>query len=197
MKRILGTVVILLGSSAVLMRQSYTVKTFAGVTPNQPTSISNQLFLNAPDAVATDKSGNTYVTDTTGHRVWKIDPNGVPSVVIGNGGLRCAVYDPVNNPAPSSACTASGGGGPLTMGKAANTQPIGTPDGLAVDSSGNLFIADRSRHRIYEVDTSGVVPLIAGSTNNGRAGTTGDGRAAVKAELNGPRQISFDSAGNL
>jgi sugar lactone lactonase YvrE len=154
--------------------------------------------LNAPDAVVTDKSGNIFVTDTTGHRVWKINPGGTPSVVIGNGGLPCAVYDAVNNPAPATLCTSSGGGGgAMTMGKPANAQPIGTPDGLALDASGNLFIADRSRHRVYEVDTTGVVTLIAGSTSNGRAGTTGDGRAAVKAELDGPRQLSFDSAGNL
>jgi sugar lactone lactonase YvrE len=197
-RRIFGTVICVFAASTLLTAQTYTVKTFAGVAPPKLPSLANNLFLNAPDAVASDSKGNTFITDTTGHRVWKIDANGNPSVVIGNGGLPCAVYDPVNNPAPSSPCTSSGGGGgPMTMGKPANTQPIGIPDGLAVDSSGNLFIADRSRHRIFEVDTTGVVTLIAGSTNNGRSGTTGDGRAAVKAELDGPREISFDSAGNL
>jgi sugar lactone lactonase YvrE len=188
----------MLSPSAFLMGQTYTVKTFAGVNPAQGAGLQNQLFLNAPEAVVMDKAGNTYLTDTTGHRVIKLDPMGNASIVIGNGGLPCAVYDPVNNPVPSSPCTSSGGGGgPMIMGKAANTQPIGNPDGLAIDQNGNLFIADRSRHRIYMVDTSGVVTLLAGSTNNGRAGTTGDGRTAIKAELDGPRQITFDSAGNL
>jgi sugar lactone lactonase YvrE len=188
----------MLSPSAFLMGQTYTVKTFAGVNPSQGAGTQNQLFLNAPEAVAMDKAGNTYLTDTTGHRVIKLDPMGNATIVIGNGGLPCAVYDPVNNPVPSSPCTSSGGGGgPMTMGKAANTQPIGIPDGLAIDQNGNLFIADRSRHRIYMVDTSGVVTLIAGSTNNGRAGTTGDGRTAIRAELDGPRQITFDAAGNL
>jgi hypothetical protein len=59
--------------------------------------------------------------------------------------------------------------GAPTAGKAANTQSIGEPSGLALDANGNLYISDRYNCAIYKVDTSGIVTLVAGYNTNGGA----------------------------
>jgi len=66
---------------------------------------------------------------------------------------------------------------------------------VAVDSSGNVYIADSNNARIREVTAStGVISTIAG---NGTVGYSGDGGAATSAELNGPSGVALDSAGNV
>src|SRR5690349_5984410 len=102
-----------LGVSAMLMGQGnnvsdYSIKDVAGVLPPASATTPNRLFLQIPDAVLADAQGNVYITDTGGHHVWKIDPANKVTVVIGTG----------VNAGPS-------------FGKAANTQAIGQPSGLA------------------------------------------------------------------
>ena len=89
----------------------------------------------------------------------------------------------------------AGDGGPAT-------QALLSPDttglqaaGTAVDSSGNLYIADIGNNVVRKVDaTSGIITTIAG---NGAAGYSGDGGPATSAQLNSPDSLAFDSAGNL
>lgn len=71
---------------------------------------------------------------------------------------------------------------------------LDTPEGLAADSSGNLYIADRYNHRIRRVDANGVITTIAGT---GRRGRTGDGSPAAEACLDGPTSLAADGRGNL
>ena len=68
------------------------------------------------------------------------------------------------------------------------------PTGVAVDGAGNLYIADRSNHRIRKVGTTGTITTIAGT---GESGFSGDGGDAVQAQLNFPYGVAVDSAGNL
>jgi len=65
---------------------------------------------------------------------------------------------------------------------------------VAVDSSGNLYIADTSNNVIRKVSTVGTITTVAG---NGTAGYTGDGGVATSAELNAPYGVAVDSAGTL
>ena len=82
----------------------------------------------------------------------------------------------------------SGDGGPAT-----NAQ-LFDPYGVAVDASGNVYIADQLNHRIRKVTAAGIITTVAGS---GTAGFTGDGGPAVQAQLHYPLNVAVDATGNL
>src|SRR5438045_164195 len=104
--------------------------------------------LNAPlgvtGAVALDTLGNLYIADTDNSLVLKLDQQGILTVVAGNGVPRF-----------------SGDGGPATSAS------LNFPSGLAVDRSGNLFIADQRNSRIRKVTQDGVISTIAGNDAQG------------------------------
>jgi trimeric autotransporter adhesin len=123
----------------------------------------------SPYGVATDMAGNLYITDLGSKRVRKVTPGGVISTVAGNGNQGF-----------------SGDGGPAT-----SAQLLG-PQGVAVDTSGNVFFADGPR--IRKVTLGGVISTVAG---NGNRGYRGDGGSASSAELAYPSGVALDTAGNL
>jgi uncharacterized protein (TIGR03437 family) len=126
--------------------------------------------VNFPTALATDTSGNLYVSDTGNQRVRKLSGGSIATVA-GNG-------------------TAGYGGD----GGAATSAQINSPAGLAVDGAGNLYIADFSNHAVRKVAPGGTITTIAGT---GVAGYAGDGGPAAQAQLNGPSALALDSTGNL
>ncbi len=79
-------------------------------------------------------------------------------------------------------------------GSAATNASLGYPSDVAVDSTGNLFIADVNNEVIRKVDNSGIITTVAGNGTNGFAG---DGGAATNAELNFPYSVAVDKYGNL
>jgi len=121
--------------------------------------------------LAVDAAGNVYFSDFWGSRVRKIDVlNGIVTILVGTGNYG-----------------ASGDGGPAAAAE------LGRPEGLAVDSSGNLLIADRAMSRVRKVDLrSGIITTFAGT---GAWGFAGDNGPAAGATLNGPSQIAVDSVG--
>ncbi|WP_455644303.1 NHL domain-containing protein [Paenibacillus chitinolyticus] len=127
--------------------------------------------LNHPIGVAVDSSGNMYIADTYNHRIRKVDASGKISTVAGKG--------------------FSGYGGD---GGAATSARLHTPYGVALDSSGNMYIADTLNNLIRKVDVSGKISTIAGT---GVAGYGGDGGAATSAQLNMPTEVAVDSSGNM
>lgn len=70
---------------------------------------------------------------------------------------------------------------------------MGAPTGLAVDSAGNLYIADTNNNRIRKV-SNGIITTIAG---NSTGGFVGDGGAATEAGLSLPQGVAVDHAGNV
>jgi sugar lactone lactonase YvrE len=68
------------------------------------------------------------------------------------------------------------------------------PSGMTVDSSGNLYIADAGGQRIRKINPAGIITTVAG---NGTAGFSGDGGSATAAQLNWPKDVAIDAAGNL
>ena len=127
-------------------------------------------MLNGPQGVAVDTLGNVYIADAANNRVRRVAPNGTITTVAGSG---LAGY--------------SGDGG-----SAVNAQ-VGNPVAVAVDSTGNLFIADGSA-RVRKVFVSGLIQTIAG---NGTKGYTGDGGVATSATLSGPSALAVNASGNV
>ena len=133
---------------------------------------ANAAMLNAPFSVALDSDGNLYIADFDNHRIRRVDASGNISTVAGAGTAGF-----------------SGDGGP------ASGAMLDGPSGVALDSAGNLYIADGNNHRIRKVDArTGNISTIAGT---GTAGFGGDGGPASEAQFNGPARIAVDRAGNL
>ena len=128
---------------------------------------SAQLY--RPYGVATDSAGNVYIADTINNLIRKVS-NGVITTVAGTG-----------------AYGSSGDNGPATSAQ------LFYPYGVAVDSSGDLYIADTANYRVRKV-SSGVITTVAG---NGTYGFSGDNGPAVSAELSAPFGIAVDSAGSF
>jgi hypothetical protein len=131
-------------------------------------AIDGQLFV--PEAVTVDYFGNIYIADFGNSRIRKIS-SGVITTVAGNGTVGF-----------------SGDGGPATSAQ------IAEPDGLAVDSAGNLYIAEYLNNRVRKVTPDGTITTVAGSSN---CCDYGDGGLATNAFVPLPHGIALDSHGNL
>ena len=135
--------------------------------------------LNNPTGVAVDAAGNLYIADQGNSLVRKITADtGIISIVAGGG-------------------TASGADGLGDGGLATNALLSGPAD-VAVDSNGNLYIADSFHHRIRAVNAAtGVITVVAGGGNAAGSDGIGDGGLATNAQLNDPSGVALDAAGNL
>ncbi len=130
---------------------------------------SARLYL--PDGVTVDAAGNLFIADSAGCRIRRVTPAGIISTVAGKGVLG-----------------SSGDGGPATSAQ------LAYPGGIAVDTAGNLFIADYYNDRIRRVTPWGAISTIAG---NGTEGFSGDGGPATSAQLRMPGGVAVDVTGNL
>ena len=140
-------------------------------------ALATSAILNQPSGVAVDSAGNVYIADTNNNVIRKIThSNGNISTVAGFGNQQGFAGD----------------GGSATASGAA----LFFPAGVAVDSAGNIFIADTGNNRIREVTASnGQINTIAGT---GISGSIGDnGGPAKSAQLYKPSNIALDSSGNL
>src|SRR5579864_7421721 len=126
--------------------------------------------LGTPTAVVTDATGNLYVSSLNGEYVFKIDTLNSITVLAGTG---FAGFSGVGGLATSATLTA--------------------PAGIALDSNGNLLVADVLNQHVYEVDlTTGILSNIAGSASatNPLGGFGGDGGSATQALLNAPQSVA-------
>jgi hypothetical protein len=121
--------------------------------------------------VAVDSSGNLYIADTWNSRVRKVTRGGTISTVAGTGPWGY-----------------SGDGGPATSAQ------LIWPHGVALDSSGNLYIADSMNYRIRKVEPGGTISTVAGT---GTIGYSGDGGLATSAQLDNPIGVAVDAAGRI
>jgi len=124
--------------------------------------------LNSPRAVVADSANNIYIADTSNYRVRKVAPNGTISTVAGTG---------IGGD--------TGDGGPATAAQL-------TPQDIALDAQGNLYIA--SGHRVRKVAPNGTITTVAGT---GTPGYSGDGGPATAAQLAYAVGVAVDTNDNL
>ena len=128
--------------------------------------------LSQPAGLAVDAAGNLYIADSNNSAVRKVTPSGIISTVAGTGG--------------SQGYSADGG--------AATAAKMMAPMGVAVDSSGNLYIADFYGWIRKVTSSTGVISTLAG---NGSVGYSGDGGPATAAQFYYPVSVALDLSGNV
>lgn len=151
-----------------------TISTYAGTGIcgyNGDNITAKTAMVCAPNGLLVDSSGNLIVADGGNSRIRKISTTGKITTIVGNGVFGY-----------------SGDGGP-----ALNAE-IGQPFKMTFDSAGNLYFAQVGNCVIRKVDKTGTISTVAG---NGTCGFSGDNGAATAAQLNLPRGVAFDTAGNL
>ena len=162
-------VVLVLFTPQALLAQ-YAISTVAGGGPINLTAL--KASVGDPVGIAFDSAGNAYIADSYSSHIFKVDTANNLTVVAGNGTVGY-----------------SGDGGPAT------SAALNHPEGVFVDGSGNIFIADTDNSVIREVAASnGNITTMAG---NGKAGYSGDGGPATTAQLYDPFGVFVDSAGNV
>ena len=149
----------------------------------------------SPVYAVPDGQGNVYVADDSG-TIFQAMPSGaVVPLAINLKHPRGLFVDSAGN----LFFTEAGGPHVKKLGVEGDITLIGegswnTPRGVTVDSSGNVYVADTGLQQILEVSASGAVSVIAG---NGTAGFSGDGAAALSAELNFPWDVAMGLGGVL
>jgi uncharacterized protein (TIGR03437 family) len=121
-------------------------------------------------SIAVDSSNDIYIADDQYYRIRKIDTTGAITLVAGAG-----------------AQSATGDGGKATSGGL-------DPFDIALDKSGNIYVADRANNRVRKIIPGGNISTVAGT---GTAGFSGDNGQATAATLNGPTGVAVDSSGNI
>ncbi len=127
--------------------------------------------LGYPVGVRMDASGNIYIADNN-DTIRKVD----------------AATQEITTVAGTGTGGYSGDGGQATSAMLLD------PFDVSVDSSGNIYIADKGNHRIRKVDTSGIITTVAGT---GKSGGSGDGGLATAAKLDNPMGVLVDASGNI
>jgi sugar lactone lactonase YvrE len=136
--------------------------------------------LDHPQDVAVNAAGDVYIADTYNNRVVKVTPAGQLTVVAGDGKA-----------------------GYSGDGHLAAFAELDQPAGIAIDSQGNLYIADSANNVIRRVDAkTGIITTVAGDyaadkADGGLGGFSGNGGPATSAQLNDPQGIAIDGAGDL
>jgi trimeric autotransporter adhesin len=129
-----------------------------------------QLYL--PSALALDSAGNLFIADSGTERVRQVTPDGTMTTLAGTGVAARGAAD----------------------GSPAAGVSLYTPMGVAMDSSGNVLVADTYNHRILLVTPAHAMRAVAGT---GTSGASPDGTVPLSAQLRGPRAVCVDQTGNL
>jgi sugar lactone lactonase YvrE len=171
MRRIF-TFILFMAVSLPIWAQQDWITTYIGGGPNDIPAIQADIY--QPVAVAVDSSGNYYIAACDANRVYKVNTSGILTVVAGLG--------------------PSGYAGDGVAGGAADAL-LNCPNGVAVDSSGNVYISEYYNQTIRKVTTSGTISTIAGVYN--ACAYNGDGSPATSYEICHPYGLEADSSGNL
>ena len=167
--------VLLVAGASVALAQQYTISTVAGGAPPSTPVTATSASIGRPNRVTVDSAGSIYFSSS--NSVFKLNSAGVLSLVAGN-----------------SRPGFSGDGGPAVSAQ------LNAPQGLALDSAGNLYIADSLNNRVRVVNSSGIITTFAGSgaiSQDSSPGTFNDGGPAVQGLLHLPMGVAVDKNGNV
>ena len=131
--------------------------------------IGSAARFNIPSGVAVDTAGNLYVADSSNHSIRKISSTGVVTTLAGSPGLTGA---------------ADGAG---------TTARFNYPSGVAIDSTGNIYVADFGNHTVRKVTATGVVTTLAGKPGSSGA-ANGTGSAAL---FSSPSGLAVNASGSV
>jgi len=152
------------------------INTFAGngqATYTGDGGPADQASLNNPQAITFDPSGNLLIADTSNNTVRRVTPDGIITTIAGTGAQ-----------------------GDATSTGPARQNPLNMPAGLAVDNSGNIFIADTGNNWIQKVTPDGAMARYAGISSSGFS-LGGDPTLAINTSLSNPTRLAVDRNGNL
>ncbi|TYB79952.1 hypothetical protein ES674_08525 [Bizionia myxarmorum] len=155
----------LIGPEFKYIISEFQVSTFAGSTNGFADGTGIDAQFDSPRGITIDNAGNFYIADTENHKIRKINPNGTVSTIAGS----------IEGDAD---------------GTGTNAQ-FNAPEGIAIDSQGNLYIADRDNNKIRKITPNGAVTTLAGNTAGYADGTGAD------AQFYGPTGITVDNQDNL
>jgi sugar lactone lactonase YvrE len=176
---------------------------------------------NAPNDVAVDASGNVYVADTYNHKIRKITPVGVVTTLAGSGttgsidatGTSASFYYPsgvavdasgivyvgdtwnnkIRKITPGGVVTTFAGSGTTgSMDVTGTSASFNYPWGVAVDVSGNVYVADQNNNKIRKITSAQMVTTLAGSGTSGSVDATG-----TSASFRYPSGVAVDALGNV
>ena len=128
-------------------------------------------MLREPWGITVDAGGNLYVSDRDNQRIRRIDSHGTITTAAGNGDHGFS-------------------GDRARATRASLDRPLG----MAVDRSGNLFVADENNNRVRRIDAHGIITTIAGT---GDHASYGDGGPAVRAAIADTQDVVLTTAGEL
>ena len=173
--------------------------------------------LQRPQGVLVDPSGNIYIADTENHRIRSVSlETGIIQTIAGTGVAEdlaaprgmvlqgdllisqmgnhvvSTVQDEILFAFAGIGIGQFGGDG----GRALDAN-LRSPAGLAIDSRGNVYIADTDNHRIRKVDANGIITTVVGSGDPDQGAFFGDGGVGTQARLNRPSAIAIDQRGNI
>ena len=141
------------------------VTTFAGSTVGFADGTGSAAQFSYLSSIAFEASGNMYVADAGNYKIRKVSPNGVVTTLAG-----------------STQGFADGAGAAAQFDNIA---------GIAVDASGNVYVADRGNHKIRKISSTGLVTTLAGSTSGFADGN------GTSAQFNFPNGVALDNSGNV
>ena len=153
--------------------KTYIVSTFAGSgQPGNANGTGLNAFFNGAQGIAIDSLGNLYVADTQNHLIRKISPSGVVVTIAGSG----------------TAGNSNGVGANASFNQ---------PSGIAVDSTGNIFVADYGNNLIRKITPGGTVSTLAGNGVAGYTDSPSGSNNGLTASFHSPVGIALDASGNI
>lgn len=177
-----ATLLALVGCAAQLSAQNI-INTIAGggtLPPFSTSATGNYADIPGPSSVVVDRQGNLYVVSSSANQIYKVDPTGTTVSVFAGQGWPAEDPQKYDNT-------------PATQGY------LNSPSGLAIDSTGNIYVADTQAYLIRKIDTNGIMTTIAGTGDFCQNPPSGchDNGPAQGALLGAPSGVATDAAGNV